>query len=427
MKWSSLLLSTVLCSNCLFAQTESDTVDLKNPVDKEILSRTVIFQEISGAIVFPTLNVEYSFVRKPLWDMAFRTGGGILSGSEVHLWGVAGLSSHIGRKSSNLSLGTGVGFRTFNQRGNYSDDVNTDRFGFYNSGYHYYFSVGYRYEHKHGFIFGIDAYGYVPLNQHFFAPYNTLINNEDVYAWGGVTFGYRFPSLQTHLEWRERANKRRVLRPRKVRAIKTKDFDKLIVDSVDIEEQELEELAEWMEKKAQKKVKVDRTGRHAVRENSRSHFYIEGFGVAKHVSANYELSFPLKSSDLISFYSRVAVGGFYGTKAIHLYNVGSISAVQLEPQSGFTVPIGVGFHVMKNYRGGGIGGGIQPTIGNGGRFRLAYFVSHDIQFHIAHGLTAGVTFYWMIDPSTIMFSLEHNFWGGFQLGYRLPKKNKETP
>ena len=183
-----------------------------------------------------------------------------------------------------------------------------------------------------------------------------------VYPWGGITFGYRFPSKELHSSWR------------KVRLLKR--------DKVSLLEQESgASLSSSKLNRIQRKSirEIERLEKESLRDLTRSAIYIEGFGAGLLWSLNYEYSFPLIKNELLQAFARTGVGVYPSRRRTDNQKIGF---------NVLTLPIIAGLRVMKNYRGGGVGGGIVPIVSEG-RVRLGYVFNADLQIHITSGIIVG--------------------------------------
>ena len=270
--------------------------------------------------------------------------------------------------------------------------------------HHAFLSLGYTYQHPYGFFVGANAYGIIrfPLDDNVWD-----YPNEYIYPMGGLTVGYRLPSRQLHMEWKERGFKRRILRvmqPKQKKEKKKKEEDEdwfedqegLQVDSIEMAEIEAQ-LAKLRKRQLRHQLEEKR-------ENGRSHVFAEGFGAAGHWSVNYSYTYPVTKSELVALDFRGGIGTGNWTVQI---------------------PIHAGVKVMKNYRGTGVYIGVMPSIDwERNTAGAIYFLEHNVEFHFAYGLTGGVTFYLFYDPARFTYSDQFAPYGGFFLGYRLPKMKK---
>lgn len=389
--WTVVIL--LVCQvSVLFAQSQQDTVPPKESVIK--LSRFAITHELTGASVFPTMNVEFRFLTTSNWHLDARAGFGGLFQIDPIYSNTIGLYAKYGTGSSKLNLGFGAGF--YYQYGREHLDWNqwAER-GFYNQHYQYFFSLGYRYEHKHGFLFGIDAYAIGSFKDDWV--YLPIGETWPVYPWGGLSFGYRFPSAQLHSSWMDQ---------RRIRTNKVAKLKKELGENVAVKKLEKREKRSMDE--------IDRLERESLRYLTRSALYVEGLGPGGLWSLNYEYSLPLLKNELLHLYGRTGFGVYPSRKRVGNQSVRF---------NVLTLPNLLGLRVMKNHRGGGVGGGIVPIFSQG-QVRLGYVFNADIQIHITHGLIIGGGFNLQIDyydpPNAI------NPWGAFYLGYRIRRMQKES-
>jgi hypothetical protein len=145
-----------------------------------------------------------------------------------------------------------------------------------------------------------------------------------------------------------------------------------------------------------------------LRPNGRSLVYVEGFGATGNLSVNYDYSLPLDPNALFLLSGRLGVGG------------------PTLSHNGVTIPIALGFRVMRNYRGGGLSVGAVPVFGPGGAHAYG-FIQPELQFHLVKGVVFGVQYQILIDPDKAF--LRDSRWpqyGGFLIGYRLPQLRKRA-
>ena len=385
MKSGFTFLFTVLV---LLAHSQQEDSTGIGYLEKPKLSRLAITHELSGAVVFPSINVECRIVSVKNWDIDARFGFGGLFQTNSLYSNTIGLSAQYGPGSSKLHISAGTGL--YYQYGRQQLDYNlwADE-GFYNQHYQYYFSLGYRYEHKHGFIFGIDAYGIGSFTDN----WTVLPIGETwpVYPWGGVTFGYRFPSWELHREWRQN----RLRKKNKVALLEAELGGDLSIQNLD---------------KDQRKAlrEIERLEKESMRYLTRSAFYVEGLGAGYLWSFNYEYYVPLLKNELLQLYSRVGIGGYRRREYIDKETIRRYGVVP--------TPIMVGLRVMKNFRGGGISGGIVPIFSNRG-VELGYIIAPEMQVHIGGGVIFGGGFHLLINQFNSIKMV--NPWGGFYLGYRI--------
>ncbi|MDA9121236.1 hypothetical protein N9J52_04305 [Flavobacteriales bacterium] len=350
------------------------------------LSKFSITQEISGAVLFPSINAEFRFLSKGKWNFDARVGFGGLFQPDAIYANIIGLSTKYGSGESKLSLSLGASI--YYQYGREQNDWDIwSEPKFYNQRYQYFLSLGYRYEQKHGFIFGVDAYAIGSFNEDM--PILPIGETWQVYPWGGITFGYRFPSKELHSSWR------------KVRLLKR--------DKVSLLEQESgASLSSSKLNRIQRKSirEIERLEKESLRDLTRSAIYIEGFGAGLLWSLNYEYSFPLIKNELLQAFARTGVGVYPSRRRTDNQTIGF---------NVLNLPIIAGLRVMKNYRGGGVGGGIVPIVSEG-RVRLGYVFNADLQIHITSGIIVGGGFNLLIGH----FDKKPIYpWGGFYIGYRI--------
>jgi hypothetical protein len=352
---------------------------------KSKLSKFSITHEITGAVLFPSISSEFRFFSRGKWNLDARIGFGGLFQPDAIYANVIGLSTKYGSGESKLSLSLGASI--YYQYGREYLGWNLwSKPRFYNQQYQYFFSLGYRYEQKHGFIFGIDAYAIGSFNED--VPFIPIGEAWEVYPWGGITFGYRFPSKELHNSWR------------KLRLLKR--------DNVSLLEQELgASLSSKLNRIQRKSIReIERLEKESLRDLTRSAIYVEGFGAGLLWSLNYEYSFPLIKNELLQAFARTGIGFYPSRRRIGNQTIGF---------NVLTLPIIAGLRVMKNYRGGGVGGGIVPIVSEG-RVKLGYVFNADLQIHITSGVIVGGGFNLLVghfDEKPIYP------WGGFYIGYRI--------
>lgn len=271
--------------------------------------------------------------------------------------------------------------------------------------HYYFFSAGYTYQNPYGFFFSLNAYGIYrfPLEK----SDNPIPLAERLFPMGGLSVGYRLPSTQQHREWTERSFKRRVLRLEEPveKHKKGDDMDEIFYNDTPLEIDSTEFL-EIQEKLAELKKRHERFLKEEQRLNGRSHVFVEGFGAAGFWSVNYSYTHPIGKSKTFAMDYR----GGYGTDSEDM-----------------ALPLAIGVKAMKNYRGTGLFLGAMPRYNwTNGKIGFVYFLQHNVEFHFAYGLTGGVSFYYMYDPTKFLFDREWAAYGGLFLGYRLPQMKKPT-
>ncbi len=409
-----LLVCFVLGLNgVLLGQTDSTKVD---STLESVLSRTSIVHEISGATFFPTLNVEYDFVQRPIWTLGARIGGGFFvhRSTDPMFWSVLGLTSKIGRKSSKLHISAGASVRFRHGEEQLDWNVWRER-GVYGVGYHAYFGLGYRYIHKHGFMVGLDAYVLFPLNEGYWNTNMIIITEETPYPWLGLTFGYKFPNKQTHQKWRKRALEYENRQP---------DVDSLMLEE---ELMWLDDEDDTLSAKEIRRLKRQAFNEmHAALPRGRSIFYIEFLGMAKHYSVNYEINRSFLKNDLLTAYGRIGIGGYdYSLTRANKRN--NPANEPIESAKFVHIPIEIGLRVGKDLKGGGVGFGVVPTYSSLRGMVMAFYINPNFQFHLGHGVTAGLNVSAVFGGDKIYeFNRSIIGWGGVYLGYRIPRLRKEA-
>lgn len=248
-------------------------------------------------------------------------------------------------------------------------------------------------------MFGLNAQLF--FNEHFGTV--RFNNDQTMYPWGGIYFGYRLPSAEQHRLWTDRTQKRRVSRELGIEPEDDRPEKKRREEPppIVVSESELKRMAE---KEELKRLRRERMARLDLRQNGRSLFYAEGFGATGYVSVNYDYSLPLDPKALFLLTGRIGVGA------------------STPRHTGVTMPVAMGFRVMSNYRGGGIQVGAVSVLSPNGTGVYA-FVQPELQFHLAHGVVFGVQYQVLIDPDR--YFVNGSRWpqyGGFMLGYRLVRK-----
>lgn len=411
----SLLLLWICLNSYAQLPHPNDTLDNGKKVSfNQFLGRFSVFNELLGAGQWYSFNAAYSLLKTDLVWLDFSLGAnrapygqGEFRKEEWDSFHIpVGLSAYLGRRRSR-----------FNVRFGYQAKIYPAWFGedpgpFPNcAGYcptpprhSLFLAIGYVFQYEYGFFTGIHAYGLMNFP---FKQTNPAYRKPYYYPWAGLTFGYRLPSKQLHREWTERSFKKRILRLKQPKERKPKRkkeeeedwFDEtgeLQVDSI--------EMAEIEARLAKLHKRHLRYQLQEKRENGRSHIFAEGFGAAGFWSVNYSYTFPVTKSELVALDFRGAVGADYNIK----------------------IPIHAGIKIMKNYRGTGVFAGVMPSIDwERNRVGAIYFLEHNVEFHFAYGLTGGVAFYLFFDPDQFEFNEEIAPYGGFFLGYRLPKMKKD--
>lgn len=220
-----------------------------------------------------------------------------------------------------------------------------------------------------------------------------------------MSFGYRIPSQLQLLTWQERrAGKVLISRDRKekTKVVREKQI-------TDMEEAIIAAKLEKMEGRKERLVlREERMALRELRDNSPHLVFMEAFGPAHIWSVNYQYTAPVKEGSLVHAFGRVGLSGLpdkvYTSKAAA------------------TMPIAGGIQLMKGYRGGGIGAGIAPVVTRDGAIELVSFVSLDLQFHIAHGITMGVGYQAMFDPEKVHRYQQVAQWASCSVGYRFKRK-----
>lgn len=411
----SLLLSWICLNSYAQLPHPNDTLDNGKKVPfNQFLGRLSFYTEGFGPAYIASFNVGYSLVKTETTTIDLTAGLIRLpiqsrsinpSGTDSYVFPV-GLSSFFGRRKSRFNLK--LGYTTSLQPDWFKGKTDYPSCGYACPGpVQHVFNVGlgYVYQHPTGFFFGAHAYLLIHLNEE--ATRNGPGPPADFWPQPGVTLGYRMPSRQLRKEWTERTFKKRILRLEEPKEKKTKkkedeeedwldDTGELQVDSI--------EMAEIEARLAKLRKRHLRYQLQEKRENGRSHVFAEGFGAAGNWSVNYSYTFPVTKSELVALDFRGGVGMDDHT---------------------FQVPIHAGVKVMKNFRGTGVYAGVQPVINwEQGTAGAIYFLEHNVEFHFAYGLTGGVAFYLFFDPELYKYRSTVAPYGGFFLGYRLPKLKK---
>ena len=172
-------------------------------------------------------------------------------------------------------------------------------------------------------------------------------------------------------------------------------------DPLEIDSTEMREIEEQL---AKLKKQYDRHLKEEQRPNGRSLVFAEFFGAAGIASINYSYTHPIARSNTFMMEYR----GGLGSEGRNLQ-----------------MPLHIGVKAMKNYRGTGVFLGVEPQYNlRRGTFGAVYFLEHNVEFHFAYGLTGGVAFYLFYDPNRYKFRQNFAPYGGFFLGYQLPKLKK---
>lgn len=412
-------LFSCICMNC-FAQLPhpKDTLENGKKVPfNQFLGRFSVFNEFYGTSFPFSLNVSYSILKTNLLSTDLSAGLSLKPRrNSVDFQSETRYVEHdlpisvilyLGRRASRLNIRTGYMLKLYPY-------WYTDKEQAYPSCGHYcptpprhfyFFSLGYTYQHHYGFFFSLNAYGIYRFPRGKTTRKTPLA--ERLFPMGGLTIGYRLPSRQLHSQWKERGFKRRILRieePKQRRKKKEVEEENLFNETSELEIDSVE-MAEIEEQLAKLRRRHLRYQMAEQRLNGRSHVFAEGFGAAGLWSVNYSYTYPLTKSELVALDFR----GGVGTDAFHA-----------------RVPIHLGVKAMKNYRGTGVHVGIQPAIDlESGTAGVVYFLEHNVEFHFAYGLTGGVAFYLFYDPAQYLYNEQFAPYGGFFLGYRLPKMKKD--
>ncbi len=185
----------------------TDTLPNGNKVSFDpFIGRFSVYTEIGGTIgLIGSLNVGYALVKRDGWLLDYNLGISTLPIPGLNGWErkymlPAGLSLQIGRRRSRLNIKLGY---------TYSWTPGYDTSPWPNCGgtcptppqHLGSFSLGYVYQHHYGFFFRVNAYGLIPFNsKELRASY--IPRKDDIYPWGGITFGYRIPSTKQLLAWK---------------------------------------------------------------------------------------------------------------------------------------------------------------------------------------------------------------------------------
>ena len=410
----SLLLSWI-CLNA-FAQLPhpNDTLDNGKKVPfNQFLGRFSVFNELGGAGLYYSLNMSYSLIKSNLVILDLTLGANRIPHGRKEWrkeeWDSyhfpVGLSLFLGRRRSRFNTRIGYSPRIYpswfgSDRGHYPNCAGICPTPPQHS---FFLSLGYVFQHQHGFFTSINAYGIMTLP----FPKGARRFGNDPYFMpsAGLTVGYRIPSKQLRKQWTERSFKRRVLRLEKPtkKVGSTSDIDDVFYNDAPLEVDSLEML-EIEAQLAKLKKRHDRFLREEQRKNGRSHVYAEGFGAAGIWSVNYTYTHPIAKSNTWMMEYRGGLG---------------------TDNSFLSLPFHVGVKAMKNYRGSGVFLGVQPTIDwKDGTLGAVYYLEHNVEFHFAYGFTGGVAFYLFYDPNKIKHFQEFAPYGGLFFGYRLPQMKK---
>jgi hypothetical protein len=411
-----------LATSCVFAllaaqanaqvPLTTDTLPNGKKVSNDsFIGRFSVYTEVGGPIgLIGSMNVGYALVKREGWLLDYNLGLSTLPIPGVYFHPnkfmlPTGLSLQIGRRKSrlNVKLGYSFSWTPGYDKSPWPECAGTCPTPPQHLGS---FSLGYVYQHHHGFFFGVNAYGLIQFNsKELRASY--IPRKDDIYPWGGITFGYRIPSTKQLQAWKHHRGGK-VLR--KMGIVPEKSFANQ--DSLPLEMQEpttfdLVEIALELEQKEKKRLLWQQK---ELRDNGPSNIYIEALGAGFFWSANYQYTTPIKPNSLVHAFGRIGVGGA-GNRAF-----GSSSIL--------STPVGGGIQLLKKYRGGGIGAGVSPTLGRGNEFALVSYISFDLQFHISDGVTFGAGYQIMFDPERVHNGNQVFQWGGFSVGYRLLRKKK---
>jgi hypothetical protein len=295
-----------------------------------------------------------------------------------------GIAAIFGGTSNKLRIGIGsLFYYTYGREHLDWDEWSEPRF--HNQFYLYYFSLGYRFEHKHGFIFGVDALA-IGNYEKDKRPLTYITDEWPVHPWGGMTFGYRFPARKTHLKWKNHFREKRENK---------KSARKQSISSKRDEKPEKE---------------LNRLEKESLRELTGHAFYFEGLGAGLIWSFNYEYSLSLlPKKKLLYLYGRVGLGGHVRVRAI-------------KDSYRLPIPVMVGIRVMKNFAGGGIAGGVVPALTDEG-FTNEYAFNADFQIHVGKGVLVGAAVFMGLNSP--FYSRRIRPWGGLSIGYRVREIKKD--
>lgn len=410
----SILLSWVCLNSYAQLPYPNDTLENGKKVPfNQFLGRFSVFNELGGAAFYYSFNVGYSLIKTNLVTTDLTVGASRIQYGQ-YAWRdesldsyyfPIGLSTYIGRRRSRLKIRLGYSARIYPSWYSDKESPYPNCAGVCPTPpqHSLFFSLGYTYQNQYGFFAGINANAIMtfPLKE----DAERFGSDPYVIPWPGLVLGYRLPSKQLHREWTERSFKRRVLRLEEPREKKKKDDD---MDDIFYGDDELEiDSADMMaiEAKLSKlKKRHERYLREEQRLNGRSHVFLEGFGAAGFWSVNYSYTHPIGKSKTFAMDYR----GGYGTDSEDM-----------------ALPLAIGVKAMKNYRGTGLFIGAMPRYNwTDGKVGFVYFLQHNVEFHFAYGLTGGVSFYYLFDPTKFLFSREWAAYGGLFLGYRLPQMKK---
>jgi hypothetical protein len=375
------------------------------------LGRVAVYNEWLGASGANfTLNFEFQLIKKELWGLDAVLGLGRLpeTGNIQHRFQFPlRVQAQLGRRRSRFLFGGGltmsIDFDWYekewpppNQCGICPEAPDFAPF----------LLLGYRLQLERGFFLGINAL--FSFTQRLGSIKYT--GDLTIYPWGGLYFGYRLPSAEQHRLWVDRSFKRRVSRemglpledddPPKRRTVQP--------PPIELSPAEAAQMARLAERQELRRLRRERMARLDLRPNGRSLVYVEGFGATGNLSVNYDYSLPLDPNALFLLSGRLGVGG------------------PTLSHNGVTIPIALGFRVMRNYRGGGLSVGAVPVFGPGGAHAYG-FIQPELQFHLVKGVVFGVQYQILIDPDKAF--LRDSRWpqyGGFLIGYRLPQLRKRA-
>jgi len=373
------------------------------------LGRVSLYNEILGAAFYPSsLNVAYTFIKRESWLMEYAVGVSMFPdpwnvGTLQRYTFPTGLSFQLGRRRSRLNVKLGYNL-IYHPGYEQSPWPNCGGLCPEPPQHLAYFSLGYVFQHHHGFFFGVNAYGMVSLNAKTtrVSPFKDI-----VFPWAGLTLGYRIPSTQQLVTWKD-MRRGRVSRSRDGKAddagLKNQHWTE------EAQEPTAEELAALAEEMAARNAKQLRMQQRDLRDNGPSNVFIEALGAGFTWSVNYQYTAPVKPKSLVHAYGRAGVGGAanraFGSPAV------------------LTIPIGAGIQLLRQYRGGGIGAGLTPTLHRSKGMVLVSYLSLEAHFHIAHGVTFGAGYQVMFDPENVHGRNQVFQWGGFSVGYRPQRKKK---
>ena len=366
------------------------------------LSKTSMFLIGFGSSIIAGWGFEYSPIMRRKLSLDLRGSGSIFPFDRDEQLYHFSLGPHlqVGARTSRFVVGLNYGLRfenssvgEFTNAGEYvccKQKLNDISHGIIPT-------LGYRAQTRHGFFFEIDIHMLL-----FKKTWYGDGSNWSAFPWGGVLFGYRFPSRAKVMEWRMGGgapvgtNRRAVNREFRR---EVKEQRQLVIEDRQLERQfnrsdKKERRIQRDERiKAEfKPVRMDSTSRNY------GHVFGEAYGLATW-TINYTYSHPFKKVENFGLVARVGAGY---TEML-------------------SVPVGIGIQFLKMNNSVSLNTGIVLTSKT--KTTVFYYTGFTGHINIYKGLTMGLGGYLLINPhgSHIEFNRRNDIsiMMGGSLGYRL--------